>query len=308
HKCHHNPSGRGKKKKQTLIATTPLLSTTKLSTMSRPHTQDFNTQCHFTMQLFSCGHKAWLRYPKINHVLPCKVPKPAHKVLCNNMMKGHPKEEFVKGPCTKCQAPTAIQEASQEEKPSLQLDTKLRMVEAVRKRTRELQRARAGVADGEMVVPRGEQPGDGEVAREVVENVKREDPAFFGEWGNPSEAPLPSQVIAESSFSINQNLHQQLEDKEITVVEEPLTDSDEEYDRAAWENEKQLWMSFPSIENGNVLASKLGFLGRLFGLRSGNRKVEEKAKEEKEWREEWEEVEPGDKGDWEVAENGGREK
>lgn len=187
------------------------------------------------------------------------------------------------------------------------------MVEAVQKRTRELQRARDGVVDGEMVVPRGKQVADEEVAREAVEDVEREDPAFFGEWENvqnpSSEVPLLSQAIAESSSSANQNPQQQLEDKEVPATEEPPTDSDEEYDRATWENDRRLWMSFPSIENGKAPAPKPGFLGRLFGHGSGTKKAEEKeAEAEKEWKEEWEEVEPEDEGEWEVAENGGRER
>ncbi|KAF4626090.1 hypothetical protein G7Y89_g12071 [Cudoniella acicularis] len=186
----------------------PTHTSEEIETMPTP---DHTTQCHFTLHLYKdCSHKIWLKNPKITHVLPCFSTQ--HKARCSNLAKGigATKEVWFEGVCPKCAA-----DGDGGEKEKVEGET-----EAVQKRIFELQVLRArGMGLGLDVnmdfaaLPRlpeaeGDEDEDfakivvdevegnggnaaffGELAKQVVNEVEDDDPAFFGEWeeiSNPS--------------------------------------------------------------------------------------------------------------------------
>lgn len=80
---------------------------------------DFTKKCHFTIQLYPCGHKTWLNKPRIRHIHPyCLLAYPADpliptkvkeqggnkssKTRCTNMAS-KPKEVHMTEICSSCE-------------------------------------------------------------------------------------------------------------------------------------------------------------------------------------------------------------
>ncbi|KAG9234839.1 hypothetical protein BJ875DRAFT_460586 [Amylocarpus encephaloides] len=99
-----------------------------------PTTLDFTSQCHFTVQVYSCTHKYWLKDPKITHVGCC--PMKSHQSRCENMAKGT-REVLVQGQCPRCSEATVPGERRSTD---VGLSKGVAMVEAVRQRIWELER------------------------------------------------------------------------------------------------------------------------------------------------------------------------